>query len=241
MKPVTRRLWIGGGIVAGAGVTAVTLAGRAGLLPPNCKGIYGPGESLTYAAQRLLTRNRMAREFDRSQISAKPFSNGRPPQEARFKQLEAGRFKDWRLTVDGLVDRPLELSLDELRSYPRTSQITHLACEEGWSYIAEWAGVRLSHVLQLARMKPGAKFVVYHSSEKYWTDSIDLDDALHPQTLLTYEMNGAELTPPFGGPLRMRVPRQLGYKSVKYITKITVVESLQGVWQGGEYSWYAGI
>ena len=155
---------------------------------------------------------------------------------------------DWRLAVDGMVARPVSLSLAELRSYPSRSQITHLACEEGWSFIAEWIGVPLSHVLNVVGILPQARYVVYFSLQKGWWDSIDMADALHPQTLLTYGMNGGELPVGHGGPLRLRVPRQLGYKNVKYITRLTVTDNLKGFGKGlGSaspevgYSWYAGI
>ena len=140
-----------------------------------------------------------------------------------------------------MVARPTSLSLAELRSYPSGSQITQLACEEGWSYVAEWIGVPLAQVLHAAGIRPEAKYVVYHSMEKGWTDSVDMSDALHPQTFLTYGMNGGTLPVGFGGPLRMRVPRQLGYKSVKFINRITVTDSVKDLPPGGHYSWYAGI
>jgi len=224
-------------------------AGKYGLLPPDGAGVYGPGETLTYAAQRLLTGNSLAREFPRDQISAKPFANGQPPDEKEFKELQAGGFKDWKLKVEGLVTRPVTLSLSDLRSYPSRSQITHLACEEGWSYIAEWTGVPLSHVLrEVTGILPQAKYVVYKSIQPYWWDSLDLDEAMHPQTLVAYGMNGADMPVGHGGPLRMRVPRQLGYKSVKYITQLVVTDDLKKFGKGlgaaapeFGYAWYAGI
>src|SRR6476659_7384913 len=112
----------------------------------------------------------------------------------------------WRLSVDGMVARPAFFSLAELKSYPSRSQITQIACEEGWSYIAEWIGVPLSHVLEAAGILPQAKFVVYHAIDGQWWDSIDMADALHPQTLLAYGFNGGDLPVPFGVPLRIRIP-----------------------------------
>jgi DMSO/TMAO reductase YedYZ molybdopterin-dependent catalytic subunit len=253
---ISRRKLITTGLVtagaSGLGLSGLTLAARLarryGLIPPDSGGIYGAGETLTYAAQRLLTRHSLAREFPRSQISKTPVANGDLPKEAAFQRLQAGRFADWRLAVDGMVARPASFSLAELASYPSRSQITHLACEEGWSYIAEWTGVPLSHVLNLVGTLPQAKYVVYFSIQKDWWDSIDMADALHPQTFLTYGFNGGELPVGQGGPLRMRVPRQLGYKSVKYITRLTVTDSLKGFGKGlgsaapeSGYAWYAGI
>jgi len=225
-----------------------TLLRRYGLVPPDGAGVYGPGATLTYAAQRILTRHSLAREFTPSQISKPPFANEVAPLGEAFKHLQEAAFVDWRLAVDGMVARPASFSLAELRSFPRRSQITHLACEEGWSYIAEWIGVPLSHVLDLVETLPQARYIVYRSIQRGWWDSIDMADALHPQTLVTYGMNGDELPVRFGGPLRLRVPRQLGYKSVKYITRLTVTDSLKRFGKGlgsaapeGGYAWYAGI
>jgi DMSO/TMAO reductase YedYZ molybdopterin-dependent catalytic subunit len=245
MTKLSRRKLITGGLAATAGVSglavAARLANRYGLIPPDYRGIYGAGETLTYASQRLLTRHSMAREFSRSQISSKPFANGRPPKGDDFQRLQAAGFADWRIAIDGMVARPASLSLADLKSYPSRSQITHLACEEGWSFIAEWTGVPLVDVLNAAEVLPQAKYVVYFSIQKGWADSIDMADALHPQTLLTYGMNGAELPVGHGGPVRLRVPRQLGYKSVKYITRLLVTDSLKEFSPDGSYSWYAGI
>ena len=252
MTDLSRRKLIITGLAATAGVTglgvAARLAEKYGLVPPDHGGIYGPGETLTYAAQRLLTRHSLAREFPRSQISIRPLANEIPPFRDDFKRLEAGGFVDWRLNVDGMVGRPASFSLTQLKSYPSLSQITELACEEGWSYIAEWIGVPLSHVLDVVGIRPQAKYVVYFSIDPDWWESMDMADALHPQTFLAYGMNGDDLSVGNGGPLRMRLPRQLGYKSVKFITRLTVTDSMKGFGKGlgsaspeGGYAWYAGI
>jgi DMSO/TMAO reductase YedYZ molybdopterin-dependent catalytic subunit len=252
MSDLSRRKLIKTGVAAAAGVAGLGVAARMaqsyGLVPPDASGIYGLGETLTYASQRLLTRHSLAREFHPSQISKPPFANEIAPPKDEFKRLQAGGFVDWRLSVNGMVDRPASFSLAQLKSYPSRSQITQLACEEGWSYIAEWIGVPLSHVLDVVGVQPQARFVVYFSIEPDWWESIDMADALHPQTFLAYGMNGGELPVGNGGPLRLRVPRQLGYKSVKFITHMTVTDSLKGFGKGlgsaspeGGYAWYAGI
>jgi len=252
MTDISRRKLIIGGLAATAGVSGLAVAARIaqkyGLVPPDHGGIYGLGETLTYASQRLLTGHSLAREFSRSQISNPPFANEMPPLNEAYKRLQAGGFANWRLTVDGMVDRPTSFSLDQLKSYPSRSQITHLACEEGWSYIAEWIGVPLSRVLDTVGVQPQARYVAYFSIDPDWWDSVDMADALHPQTFLAYGMNGKELPVGNGGPLRMRVPRHLGYKSVKFVTRLTVTDSMKGFGQGlgsaapeGGYSWYAGI
>ena len=227
------------GIVGGAG--AVQLARRYDLIPPDSNGLYGPGHTLTYAAQRLLTHQSFAREFSTAQISKHPFPNTRPPATKEYLALQSSGFDDWQLVVDGLVERPGSFSLAQLTHYPLKSQITQLICEEGWSFIAESTGIPLSHILQLAGARPQARYIVYSSMDPNWRDSIDMADALHPQTLLTYGMNGAYLPPGHGGPLRLRVPRQLGYKSVKYLTRITVTDEFKSLPTVGDYSWYAGI
>jgi len=232
MSAISRRNLIGMAAGASGLAAAAGLARRYGLVPPDGGGIYGPGETLTYAAHRLLTRHSLAREFSRDQISKPPFANEVGKLGDDFKRLQAGGFVDWRLTVDGMVARPASFSVAELKSFPRGSQITHLACEEGWSYVAEWIGVPLSHVLDVVGTLPQARFVVYRSIQRQWWDSVDMADALHPQTLVAHSMNGEDLPAGFGGPLRMRVPRQLGYKSVKYITRLTVTDSLKSFGKG---------
>ena len=252
MKDLTRRKLILGGLGAAVGVSglgvAAHLAEKYGLIPPDHGGLYGPGETLTYAAQRLLTRHSMARQFSRSQISKPPFPNELAPPTEQYKHLQAGGFVDWRLTVDGLVDRPTAFSVAQIKSYPSTSHITEIACEEGWSYIAEWIGTPLSHILNAVGTQPHARYVVYFSMEPDTWDSLDMAEAMHPQTLLAYGMNGDDLPMPHGGPLRMRVPRQLGYKNVKFITHLTVTDSMKRFGKGlGSvspeygYAWYAGI
>jgi DMSO/TMAO reductase YedYZ molybdopterin-dependent catalytic subunit len=252
MSPISRRKLITTGIAATAGVVGVTVAARLaehyGLIPPDHGGIYGPGETLTYAAQRLLTTHSLAREFPRSMISKSPFANATAPPSDMFKRHQASGFSDWRLSVDGMVVRPGLLSISDLKRLSIRSQITEVACEEGWSYIAEWIGTPLIEVLNAVGPLPQARYVAYFSVDSDWWDSIDMADALHPQTLLTWGMNGADLPVSFGGPLRMRVPRQLGYKSVKYITRLTVTDTLKNFGKGlgsaspeAGYAWYAGI
>ena len=149
--------------------------------------------------------------------------------------------------VDGMVAQPASFSLSDLRSLPVRSQITEVVCEEGWSYIAEWIGTPLVEVLNAAGLLPQARYIVYFSMDRDWWESIDMADALHPQTFLTWGMNDGDLPVSFGGPLRLRVPRQLGYKSVKYIVHYGH-GYLKGFGKGlgsaspeGGYAWYAGI
>ncbi len=248
MSRFTRRRLIGAGLGISGFAAVAKLGAGYGLVPPDSGGLYGPGETLTYGAQRLLTRHANAREFDRSQISREPFANPAGPLGDAFRNLQAGGFQEWRVAVDGMVARPASFSVADLRQMPGSSQITSVQCEEGWNYIAEWTGVALAHLLDVAGAAQQARYVVYRSFQPDWWDSIDMADALHPQTILAHSMNGDNLPVPFGGPVRLRVPRQLGYKSVKYIVQLTLTDDLKKFGQGlgaaapeGGYAWYAGI
>ena len=252
MSKITRRELIATGLVAAGGAVglavAAKIASRYGLVPPDARGVFGAGETLTYAAQRLLTRHSMAREFSPSQISEKPFANEVDPLGDEFKRLQDGGFADWRLTVDGMVAKPSSFSVADLKTFPSRTQITMIGCEEGWTYIAEWTGVPLSHILNLVGAHPEVRYVVYRSIQPDWWESIDMADALHPQTVIATGMNGHELPVGFGGPLRMRIPRQLGYKNIKYLTRLTLTDSMKKFGKGlgsaspeGGYAWYAGI
>lgn len=249
---ISRRKLITTGLASAAGVSGLAVAAKIadgyGLLAPDHHGIFGAGEALTYGAMRLLTAHHsMAREFNRSEISKVIPVNGKHPEVEQYQRLLAGNFVDWCLKVDGLVARPASFSLEELQRMPAQSNITHQACEEGWSFISEWTGVRLSHVLKLVGVRPEAKWVVVFPFDDFW-DSIDMPDALHPQTILAYGMNGKQMPTDHGAPIRLRVPRQLGYKSVKYLSQITVTDRLKNIRDGlgsgapgAGYSWYAGI
>ena len=252
MSNISRRKLITTGVVATASVAGLAAASRIarryGLIPPDGAGVYGPGETLTYAAQRILTRHSLAREFPRNMISKVPFRNETAPPSVEFKRHQANGFSDWTLSVDGMVAHPTSFSISELKTLPMRNQITEVACEEGWSYIAEWIGTPLHNVLDAVGVLPQARYIVYFSIEKDWWESIDMADATHPQTFLTMGMNDGDLPVGFGGPLRLRVPRQLGYKSVKYITHLTATDSLKRFGKGlgsaspeGGYAWYAGI
>ncbi len=252
MSQISRRKLITTGLAAAAGVSGLAVADRIarryGLIPPDSSGFYGPGETLTYAAQRLITTRSLAREFPRSMISKTPFANEVAPPNDEFKRRRAAGFSNWRLAVDGMVANPVSLSLSDIKAMPYRSQITEVVCEEGWSYVAEWIGTPLHEVLHAAEILPQARYLVYYSVQPDWWESIDMADALHPQTFLTWGMNDGDLPVSFGGPLRMRVPRQLGYKSVKYIARITATDSLKRFGKGlgsaspeAGYSWYAGI
>ncbi|WP_332659201.1 molybdopterin-dependent oxidoreductase [Brevundimonas sp.] len=252
---MNRRRWLTGAVAAAA-TAFLSACDRAGLsLAEQARRM---GEGLTRRAQRLLIpRDALAPTYSRAEISPDFRANGSiDPAAADYVALKAGGFADYRLVIDGLVERPLSLSLAELRARPAQSQITKHDCVEGWTSIAEWTGVRLETLLDEAGLKPGAKYIVFHcfdaldqreDGERYY-ESIDLVDARHPQTILAYGMNGEALPVPHGAPLRLRVERQIGYKHAKYIRRIEAVESFGhigggkgGYWEDRGYEWFAGI
>lgn len=247
-KPIqsgSRRRFLAG-VAGAAGATAlgVKTLDAHDLVPPDATGVFAPERILNYSAHRLLAPNSLARELPRSAISRPPFPNGKPAPEA----LEPDAAANWRLTIGGLVEKPLTLSVADLKAMPRSSQVTAVACEEGWSYVAEWIGAPLAYVLEQVGVRPEAKYMMYFSVQDRWWDSLDMCDALHPQTLIAYGMNGGDLTPGHGGPMRIRVPRQLGYKSVKFVHKILLVDSVKefGEGMGSQaaergYSWFNPI
>jgi DMSO/TMAO reductase YedYZ molybdopterin-dependent catalytic subunit len=163
------------------------------------------------------------------------------------------RFANWRLQVDGLVQRPLALSLAQIRSMPTRAQITRHDCVEGWSAIGKWHGVPLKLVLDQAGLRSQARYVVFHCADLFggqpYYESIDLIDAFHPQTILAWGMNDQLLSVGHGAPIRLRVERQLGYKQAKYVMRVEAVDDLRhvrggkgGFWEDAvDYEWYAGI
>lgn len=223
-------------------------AGCSGAAQPLSGTFLGLGDALTYAAHRtLLPQQALAREFSRDRISPLPENGTTNPEDENYQRLLRGRFEDWRLPISGLVAQPTAMSLDDLKRFPARTQITQHTCEEGWSAIAEWTGVQLSRLIEAVGIKPAARYIVFHTVDGWW-DSLDMSDALHPQTILTYGMNGRELPVPHGAPIRLRVERQLGYKSLKFLKTMTITDRLDNVEDGtgavgvaDGYSWYSGI
>jgi DMSO/TMAO reductase YedYZ molybdopterin-dependent catalytic subunit len=230
---------------------------------PTMKSIVQAGEQASYRWQRLVGRDGLAREFAASDISPMFKVNGtRRPTNPEWQALEAGSFADWRLQVTGLVSRELNLSLADLQQLPQRTQITRHDCVEGWSAIGQWTGPQLATVLKAAGLRDGARFIVFLCADDYggevdkgglqsksrYYESIDLVDAVHPQTLLAHSLNGQPLGSGHGAPLRLRVERQIGYKQAKYLMRIVVADSLApfgsgkgGYWPDRGYEWYAGI
>ncbi|HEY2071640.1 MAG TPA: molybdopterin-dependent oxidoreductase [Rhizomicrobium sp.] len=226
--------------------------------------VLSSSEKLNKAAERLLSgRHALAAEFTKADLSPVFKANGATdPMSQSYRAMAANGFKDWRITVDGLVERPLSLSFDDLKRLPQRTQITRHDCVEGWSCIGEWTGTPLHHVLDMARPKPAATYVVFHCADTdadvngdpngnmdlHYYESLDLVEASHPQTILAHQMNGAPLAVPHGAPVRVRAERQLGYKMAKYVQRLELVESFDhinggkgGYWEDLGYSWWGGI
>lgn len=251
MTLVARRRFLSG--LTASGTLLLTGCGED---PPTYGNLLRVGDWFTYKAHRLLLpRSSLAREYDRKDISATVAIGTTDPADdhqgsfdpewgRKWAELAMGDFRDWKLEVAGAVARPGSYSLQELMRFQPRTQITKHSCEEGWSAISEWTGVPLRTVLEHAGILPSAKFVNFLAYDAN-PDSIDMIDALHPQTILAYGMNGQTLPRAHGAPIRLRVERQLGYKNVKYIRRIEVTERFTdpgptGLIQSG-WSWYTGI
>jgi DMSO/TMAO reductase YedYZ molybdopterin-dependent catalytic subunit len=250
------------------GLLTAGVASLGGLLLASCdrlssapkfQSLLGSAEHLTYGTQRLLLAGQpLAREFKPSDISPVFKTNGTTqPDDDAYRALVADGFADWRLKIDGLVARPLSLSLADLKRLPQRTQITRHDCVEGWSAIGQWTGAPLGLVLKAAGLAPNARFAVFHCADDLdgsadgsglYYESIDLIDAFHPQTILAHSMNGQPLAVGHGAPLRLRVERQLGYKQAKYVMRVEITDRLSqfgggkgGYWEDRGYEWYAGI
>ncbi len=151
--------------------------------------------------------------------------------------------KTYRLTIDGEVNHPMQLSITDIQKMPLTSMVIRHVCVEGWSAIVQWGGVRLRDLISLALPKKNARFVYFKSADGYY-ESWDMPSSLHPQTLMAYQKNGQPLSDDNGAPLRLASPIKLGYKQSKWVTRITLVNRLtpsKGYWEDQGYEWYGGL
>jgi DMSO/TMAO reductase YedYZ molybdopterin-dependent catalytic subunit/thiosulfate reductase cytochrome b subunit len=185
----------------------------------------------------FLDRPAPVAEFDREDISPFFWVNGNMPTCDEWKTLAASDFKGYRLKIYGQVENPVELSLDDIRALGLKTQITLHHCIQGWSGIAEWGGLPLRELMKLVRPKSNVKAVVFYSfgtgiADGQYYDSLSIEDALNPQSLLAYEMNYQPLNHLHGAPLRLRVENQLGFKMVKWIQAIEFVEDVQSIDKG---------
>jgi len=256
LAKLSRRGLITGGISLGG----LLLAGCDRLSrAPSFQHFIGSAEGLTYRSQRLLLEGQpLAREFDARHLSPVFKVNGTTmPDDPAYQAMIARGFADWRLRIDGLVERPATYNLAQLRALPARTQITRHDCVEGWSAIGKWTGVPLAALLTRAGIRSNARFAVFHCADdlegstdgsgRYY-ESIDLLDAFHPQTILAHALNDKPLSVGHGAPLRLRVERQLGYKQAKYVMRVELTDGLArfgqgkgGYWEDRGYEWYAGV
>jgi DMSO/TMAO reductase YedYZ molybdopterin-dependent catalytic subunit len=217
------------------------------------------GEDINTRVQRFFLKpTSLAREFTEADISPKFKANGSiNPDSPEYQAMAANNFVDWKLKVGGLVETPMEFSLADLRAMPAREQITRHDCVEGWSCIGKWKGVQLATVLNLVKLKPETRYILFTCADELektldgtgrYYETHGLEDAFHPQTILAYDMNGGALTVPHGAPLRLRTERTLGYKMAKYIMSIDAIDDFSrisrgrgGFWEDRGYDWYAGI
>lgn len=221
------------------------------------KNVLTTTDTLTDKTFHALTpENALAQEFTMADLSPYFKANGSVnPQTTEYLALLNNNFVDYQLNVFGLVETPLSISLEQLRALPSRTQITRHDCVEGWSCIGKWKGAKLGYILDQAKPKENAKYVVFHCADSYennaerYYESIYLHEAHHPQSILAYDMNDKVLDVAHGAPIRVRLERKLGYKMAKYILAIELVESLDdigegkgGYWEDKHgYQWHAGI
>jgi DMSO/TMAO reductase YedYZ molybdopterin-dependent catalytic subunit len=245
-------------LVAGTG--AALLGGCTDLSQnPWVTGVLSRVEDLTRAAQHLFAGPQsLAPEYTKADISPVFRANGTldPGTPAYKAHVESG-FANWRVTVTGLVEHPLSLSLQNIRKLPARTQITRHDCVEGWSCIGEWSGPQLALILAMAKPRAAARYVVFYCADPMtiegdpnlsYYESLELSEALHPQTILAHRLNGADLGVEHGAPVRIRAERQLGYKQPKYVERIELVSTLDGIqggkggyWEDQGYTWFGGI
>ena len=251
--PIDRRRLLSG---LALGTSGLLLAGCDKLnASPGFRDLLKAAEPLHLRAQRFVGgRPAMAREYAPSEMSPIFRVNGSSgPASAAYQALAGTAFADWRLVVDGLVARPLSLSLAQLGALPQRAQITRHDCVEGWSAIGKWQGPQLGTILRAVGLSTRANYLVFHCADEEggrpYYESIDLDDGFHPQTILATHLNDRRLSVPHGAPIRLRVERQLGYKQAKFVMRIEARDTLAGVGEGkggywedrADYAWYAGI
>lgn len=251
--PLSRRRLLSAGAL-GAG--SLLLAGCDRLSKPGpFRDLLESADNAHFTAQRLVAGDALAAEFSPADMSPNFRANGSRTGAANadWAAHAAKNFADWKLRVDGLVLRPVELGLDALKAMPQRKQITRHDCVEGWSAIGQWQGPQLATVLKQAGLLPSARFLVFHCADLYegkpYYESLDLIEAHHPQTILAWQMNGQDLPVDHGAPIRLRSERQLGYKQAKYVMRIEARSTLAGLYGGGGgywedargYQWWAGI
>jgi DMSO/TMAO reductase YedYZ molybdopterin-dependent catalytic subunit len=191
-----------------------------------------------WAAARLFRTGHLAPTFENGELT--PFAKF--PINGYDVDDPGVIFESWRLTVSGEVSQPGDYSLAQVQVLPRLRQNTRHICVEGWDVIGRFGGARLSDFLHMVGADPTARYVTVKCADDYY-ESLDMATALHPQTLLCYEMYEQPLTRAHGAPLRLTIPTKIGYKQAKYLTDLKVSHVLDrvGYWEDQGYSWFYGL
>ena len=191
-----------------------------------------------WASEKLFRPEHLASTFDDSELTAfeKFPINGYDVDDPGVI------LENWTLTVSGAVQKPGEYTLSQIQALPRMRQNTRHVCVEGWDVIGRFGGTRLSEFLKLIGVDPTARFISVQCADDYY-ESLDLATAMHPQTLLCYEMYDQPLTREHGAPVRLNVPTKIGYKQAKYLTDLKVSHVLEraGYWEDQGYSRFYGL
>jgi sulfoxide reductase catalytic subunit YedY len=205
------------------------------------RGLQHAQKAVAYPAS-LITLDRLIPQqtYTLAQVSPRMWPNGKLPEREDWKQMEANGFAGFRLRVGGLVENPVELSLEDMRALAPEETITLHHCIQGWSGVAQWKGLSLRRLIEIVRPLPQAKVLAFYSFGESlyggtYYDTQSIENANKPQSMLAFEMNGEPLKGLYGAPLRLRVENQLGYKMVKWIERIEFVasEKLIGKGEGG--------
>jgi len=235
--------WVGFGIFAcSMAIVAIAWVAATPLTLRRPRLVQRLGYALIGPAQRLFEHvDAKPGTYTEKDVSPYFWHNGQYPETPEYRALFDGHFADWRLRIRGLVENPVELSLDELRALPHHEQITQHFCIQGWSGVAKWGGVSMQTILDLVKPKPEAKWVVFYSlgdgpdGGRYY-DAHPIEQMRYHLTMLAYDMNGERLSYGHGAPLRLRNEVQLGFKQVKWIAGIEFVADISEV--GGGYGGY---
>lgn len=215
------------------------LALGAFAIPPFQKSLLKAGLGFSdWASAKMFRTGHLAKTFDDSALT--PFSKF-PLNSYDVDDPEVD-FDRWTLTVTGTVQKPGDYTLAQVQALPRVRQNTRHVCVEGWDVIGRFGGARLSDFLKLIGADTNSRFITVECADDYY-ESLDMETALHPQTLLCYEMYDRPLTRGHGAPLRLQIPTKIGYKQAKYLTdlKVTNVLKQKGYWEDQGYSEFYGL
>ena len=226
--------------VSGASVTAAMLSACNSLGPESARGLLRHAEKKNEQVERFLLRDS---SMDRVRSSAANAGDRFPsyfvsPTMPVWDPAVRGA---WTLQVDGAVRKPVRLTLEQLSALPRRTQKVNHYCVDGWTAVATWSGTRVSDLARIVEPTADAQYVDFASFDSDYHESWDLESAMHPQTLIAYAMDDAMLGPKHGAPARLHSPIKLGYKSTKYLVRVTFMPARNGgYWTDRGYDWFAG-